>query len=613
MILRKVCLLASVLCGITIATLAQDVLENNAPSLKWMQLETPDFKIIFPQGFDAEAQRVANTLQTLHEPQVLGDKPPKKISVILRNRQAISNGFVTLGPRRSEFYTMPSQDNQFLGTNEWLDLLSVHEYRHIAQFQQSKSGFNKLFYYLFGENTQAGMAFSAAPPWFWEGDATLIETTNTRSGRGRIPAFSRVFKTNLLRKKKFSYNKQHLRSFKDFIPDHYKLGYYFVSHIRRRTGDPEIWDKVTKSAWSWPFVPFTFSNALKKHTGYYLVDNYDQMMEDVKGKWQEQIEGLDVTPYNTINRRRTPAYADYSYPQVLEDGSVVVFKEGIGDVGQLVKFSPEGKEQDRFITGVMNQTGMLDATQHKVVWNEYHFDARWRAETYSVIKMYDFYTGQLSTLTEKSRYAGAALSPDGYLVATTETDIEGNHSLVVLDTYSGKVKRRFPNPDNDFYSMPRWSENGREIVYLKTDEAGRSVEVIDYETGETTVLIAPGTENIGYPVLYDKYLFYNSPYNGIDNIYVLDRLTKQRYQVTNSRYGAYNATVKAGNMLVYNEHTTYGLDVVERNFNKEEWVPLSEVQDRSIRYYEPLVKQEGHAGILKKVPDNEYPVKKYSK
>lgn len=610
--LRKIyhLFILSVLCVSSV--LGQEVLNNNAPSIKWQQINTEHFRVIFPSGFEQEAQRVANTLETLHEAEKMGDKAPGKIPIVLRNQHAVSNGFVTLGPRRSEFYTMPSQNNQFLGTNDWLDLLAVHEYRHIAQFQQSKTGFNKLFYYLFGQNTQAGMAFSAAPSWFWEGDATTIETLNTPSGRGRIPEFSRVFKTNLLEKKAYNYNKQHLRSFKDFIPDHYRLGYHFITHIRRRTGEAKIWDEVSHDAFGLPFIPFTFSNALKKHTGKYLVDNYSLMLEELKQEWEQQIEDLQPTEFETITQRKNNVFTEYSYPQVLSDGSIVAFKDGIGDVGQLVRLNASGEEIDKFITGFMNNTAMLSSAGTTVVWNEYHFDPRWRAETFSVIKAYDFEREELKVISEKSRYAGSAISPDGTLIVTTETTVENTHHLVVLDMEGREVKR-FENPNNHFYSMPRWSDDGKSIVVLELEKEGRSVQLYDYENGTKKQLIEASHENIGYPVKNNGHLFYNSSFNGIDNIYAMDLSTGDRYQVTKSMYGAYNPAFSSEGNLIYNEHTANGFDVVKTSMDKDSWVPLEQVEDRNVRYYEPLIEQEGHADILQQVEANQYPVKKYSK
>jgi hypothetical protein len=186
--------------------------------------------LLFPEGYEVQAQRVANTLETIREPEgkTIGDVP-RKISVVLQNQSALSNAFVSIAPRRAEFYGMPSQDYNFVGTNDWLTLLSSHEYRHMAQFQHARRGFNKLLYYAFGYSTLAGLAYVGAPQWFWEGDAVATETAFTPSGRGRIPNFDLILRTNLQEGRVFNYHKQYLRSYKYNIIDHYVFGYHMVS------------------------------------------------------------------------------------------------------------------------------------------------------------------------------------------------------------------------------------------------------------------------------------------------------------------------------------------------------------------------------------------------
>ncbi len=597
-------------------TLAQEVLSNNPASIKWKQIKTPGFKIIFPEGYEVSANQVANTLEHIKEPETntMGKKIPKRISIILQTNNSVSNGFVTLGPRRSEFYTMPPQDYNFAGTNKWLDLLAIHEYRHIVQFQRSKTGLNKAFSILFGENTQAGMAFAAAPRWFWEGDATLMETVMTNSGRGRIPSFDRVFRTNLLSGRRFNYNKQHLQSFKDYIPDHYKLGYYFTAHLRKRTKNPEIWNDIAQSAFNTPIIPFTFSNAMKKHTGSYVVNNFNMMMDDMENTWTNQIADLEPTQFKIINKRENEVFTEYAFPQTLEDGSIVIYKTGLGDIGQLVRYDANGDQIDRVVTGVNNNTGMLTSTQFKVYWNEYEFDPRWRAKTYSVIKSYDFATGDLRRITKKTRYAGAGISPDGYRIVTIENDLENKNSIVILDAISGNVIKKFSNNTDAQYGMPSYSTDGNEVVMIKITENGKSVISLNAETGAETILIEESNENIGYPVLTDKYLFYNSPFNGIDNIYAMELNSKSKFQITKSKFGAYNPNLSVdGSELIYNEHTVNGLDIVKIELSPNSWTPLQNVVDRNVRYYDEIVEQEGHPDILSNVPNNQYQSKKYSK
>ncbi len=608
---------------------AQEVLENNPPSVKWYRVNAPNFRVLYPKGFEEQAQRVANTFEHIRiaESKSMGVRP-RKISIILQNQSSVSNGFVSIVPRRSEFYTMPPQDYNFGGTNDWLNQLATHEYRHIVQFERANTGFNRVLYYLFGPATLAAMAITAVPHWFWEGDAVAAETAFTHSGRGRIPNFGLVFRTNLQEGRTFNYHKQYLRSYKHNIPDHYVLGYHMISYLRKRTGDPNIWEKIGKRAWSVPFIPFTFSNAIKKESGLYVTQLYREMVLDLQKTWKEEASSLRITPFEKVTTRKSNTYTDYRYPQVLNDGSVLAMKSGIGEIARYValkdtrllrkspeSFEPDGQEKERkiFIPGIVNDAGMLSASGTKVVWSEYGFDPRWRVKSYSLIKAYDIATKRYWTVTKKTRYSGASLSPDGASIVTVESDNNYNATLLVIDGENGSVKKRFANLNDSFYSMARWSDDGKRIVALKTKNSLRSVVVFEYESGNETLLIPPSKENIGHPVLYRNYLFYNSPVSGIDNIYVYDILQQKRLQVTSSKYGAYNPTLSAdGKVIYYNEQSRNGLDVVSIPFDPTAWKEF-EIKENANAWYNVLAEQEGNPNLFDSVPQQSFETKKYSK
>ncbi|MCW5910639.1 MAG: hypothetical protein KIT62_06170 [Cyclobacteriaceae bacterium] len=581
------------------------VLENN-PNLKWKQVRTPNFKVVFPAGFEAQAMRVANTLEHIREPESASlGKPPRSISVVLQNQSSISNGFVSITPRRSEFYAMPSQNYNFQGNLDWLDLLATHEYRHMVQFSHANRGFNRALYYLFGSNTLAAMSFIAVPQWFWEGDAVATETEFTSSGRGRIPHFDLVFRTNLQEDRIFNYNKQYLRSYKHNIPDHYVLGYHMVNYLRKRTRNDHVWGNITERAWSVPFMPFTFSRAIKKESGLYVKDLYAEMARDLQQEWKSKQQ--ELTPFDYLLVRKSKAYTDYRFPQLVGVDSVVVIKSGIGDVEELTLLTPSG-EKKLLTLGPYNQTGMLSAANKRIVWNEYRYDPRWRVKSYSVIVAYDLKTKQRKQLTFKSRYASAALSPDGTQVATVETATDYTTTLVIVDYETGSVIKRFENADNDFISMPRWSENGKEIVTLATGKAGKLLIQYSVETGIRSSLTAPADENIGHPVPHGDYIFYNAPVGGVDNIFAWEGTTRKHYRVTRSQYGAYNPGISAdGKYLYYNEQGRDGLDVVRADLTKSGWKETGVWQDGAVLY------EEEKSNLLADVPQEKYEVKKYSR
>jgi Tol biopolymer transport system component len=267
------------------------------------------------------------------------------------------------------------------------------------------------------------------------------------------------------------------------------------------------------------------------------------MTKDLEKQWQEETSKLDITSFEKVNKRTTSAYTDYLYPQVLDDGSILVMKRGIGDIEQFVRLTSEG-EQKVFTPGFINDAGMLSASRQKIVWSEYGYDPRWRVKNFSLVKIFDMNSGIKQILGSKhDRLSGAALSPDGKTVVAIRSDNNYQNIIVLLDVETGRSIKDFSTPQNFFYSMPRWARDGKTIVMLKTSSAGRTVSTLDVTSGTFKDLLEPGNENIGHPVLVGNHLFFNSPQSGIDNIYALDLQKGKRYQVTSSKYGAYNPAV----------------------------------------------------------------------
>ncbi len=180
------------------------------------------------------------------------------------------------------------------------------------------------------------------------------------------------------------------------------------------------------------------------------------MAVERKKDYEEAIKNIDLTSFETVSKRNSNAYTDYSFPQPLGNGKIVAVKAGIGDIETLVVLTPDGKEDQRYVQGFINDAGMLSAANQRVVWNEYRYDPRWTVRNYSILKGYDFGTRTAKIISKHSRYAAAAISPDGNRVATIETSAEYKIRLVILDYSTGKVVKEFSNPDNDLLTMPRW-------------------------------------------------------------------------------------------------------------------------------------------------------------
>jgi hypothetical protein len=588
---------------------------QNPPGIEWKAIETSHFEIVFPEEIKNDAQRLANTLEHIfhHNCKTL-ETEPGKLSVLMDTHLSESNGYATLMPRHTEFFNTPPQES-FAGPMDWYNTLALHEFRHIIQLDRGNHGFTRLMYYLFGALGQTVSFNLSTPTWLMEGDAVCTETALSSCGRGRQPSFDVELRALLLSKDRPSYYKAMFGSYKDWYPldSDYLMGYYMVTHARRNHG-ANVWSSVLSLNSIFPFVPQMFSFAVNSATDGGAPRNYMETMDEMEGLWRKQIEGLRITSANLLHEPNNDAWTYNNAPQYTSDGDIVVLRYGLEDVPHLVKINPSTKqEEDLLMLGKISYF-VPSVSGQKIVWAEHRFDPRWGKCNYSVIKTYDMKTNREETLTRQSRFFAPSLSPDLKRIATIEFNTKNESSIVILDAETGKIINRLQNPWSEFLQTPRWSPDGNSIVFCKIDKAkGNSICLTDLETHAVQEIVPFTFETLSSPVTDGEYIYFASSHSGIDNIYAADVRTKKVSQVTSRKFGAYNPSLSPDRKrMAFNDVTGDGYMAVEMPLKPEEWTPIDRVENRSIRYYEPLISQEAGGNILKDIPNRQYAVKDYS-
>jgi hypothetical protein len=305
-------------------------------------------------------------------------------------------------------------------------------------------------------------------------------------------------------------------------------------------------------------------------------------------------------------------FTNYQYPQYLPDGRILAQKSGLSHIDQFVTLHPAGGETKVFVPGLLGESVTLSAANGRVVWTEQAFDPRWGQRDYSVIKVYDLRTRKLRQISHQTRLGAPAFSPDGRQIVAVQVLPNNTYNLVILDGQSGRVTKVLPNPENDFYITPRFTPDGQAVVAVKRNRNGKTIERIDVQTGERRELVPYAGLNLSNPVAYGDYVYFNSPRNGIDNIFAVHVPSGRQYQVTNRKFGAYNATLSPdGRAMAYQDFTPGGFRIVTQPIDTTAWTPLESVTDRTVAYYQPLVAQEGGQSILGDVPQQNLPVRRY--
>jgi WD40 repeat protein len=593
---------------------------QNPPGLDWRRIRTPHYEVVFPRQLEPDAQRVANTLEHVYASvtHTLGVSP-RRLTVILQNQGTTSNGFVTLAPRRSEWFTTPPQTNDLLGPNDWYDLLAVHEYRHVAQFELSKTGLTRLFYYLFGETSWQVLTHYSVPSWFLEGDAVGTETALTSGGRGRIGEFDETLRALTLGGVRYSYWESLWRSYDDFVPNAYILGYALTTHVKRKYG-ADAWAKVLRRTAAISIVPNAFSIALHHVTGKGAGGIYREALAELDSTWRAQLVGLDSTTAERLTTPTRDSWTSDFYPQLASDGSIIAARGGYEDIPQIVRIDPVTKKAERLaVAGQYALGDPIGVGGSLITWNETRYDPRWGQRTWSVIRGYDLATRQARTITHETRLFAPAPSPDGKRIAAVEYPLAGPGSIVVIDAETGKEVARLANPDSAVLQAPRWSPDGRSLVYVAIVRGkGRGILMADVDGGSPRVVVPFGTTNVTAPVTDGQWVYYSAPHSGIDDVYATELPTPEApigrtFQITRRTIGAHTPWVSAdGRTLLFTEATKEGNAAFRQAVDTAAWTALERVENRSVRYYEPLIAQEGSRDVLADVPSGRYPVARYN-
>lgn len=548
---------------------------GNPPTLRWRQLKTDSVNILYPTGADSTAFRVAALIQRLQRTSTyrLGDRL-ENIPVVLQTETTNSNGYVGLGPYRSEFYLSAPTDVMDLGSIDWASTLALHEYRHVLQYNNINRGVTRVVDVLLGDNARSLLSDMAVPNWFFEGDAVYSETLHSTEGRGRLPRFMNVYP--MLRRDGRHYNYQKWRngSYKDYIPGHYNLGYILVAYGYKNYGE-DFWGKVIRDAARYKGLFYPFQKAIKTNSGV----SFRSFRQAAFQAYLKDFDSLAWITSRSLDEREDTVYAVkgiaipttkevvgylYPYPSNLTNGTFANNNNLEPGLGQgVIALKQPSKSVSRFVylnnkngALVENDLGLAPITRDGyfgynadyIVYTRYQTDPRWAYKEYSDLEVLNIKTGNRKRITHKGRYftpdvtevikTGNSqklnLSESELLIAASELNPDGRSAIAILNQ-NGNVLQKWAAPKGGLYNYPKFFRLGNKafnnadtslgLVFIMRASNGRMglgyVEMGKDRSSSTPVKILLPYSNrlIASPVVTEGKLYFSSVYPGKSDPY----------------------------------------------------------------------------------------------
>lgn len=524
-------------------------------SLKWKQIETPHFRLLFPESFTLRANSYANLLeesfvnaQTLY-PSIRGRMP-----VIVHNYSLLSNGYVAWAPKRIELFPFPGQSNL---PDDPSRLLIMHEMTHVGQISSLRKGDTRFFYYLFGEQA-VGVVSSMLPEWSLEGDAVFSETRFSNSGRGRSISFLQEEKSICLDQKKiYPYSKMLFGSYRNETPDEYVYGFIIMNYLRSRY--PDFWKEN---------VDFTGRNSLfiipsniymKQKLHLSRNSLYMAATDSARSYWAKEKNEYTAVRYHSEVPERKSGYADYFSPFLTSGGKIIALKTSLSTPERFVLIDTLQKRESNLGTTGYIYPSVFSFSNGKMVWAETQPDKRWGNRSFSAIKMMDINSGKVRTITSFTRLSAPSLSHNGSSIVAVNSAPDLSSSLIFIDTISGSIKNEIAAPGGVFLERPVWSENDSSVAVITLSSAGEGVAVYNTETSVWSYPVRMSHTDIEQVGFSGNQLYLLMQDAHSVNIYARSS-AGEFFQVTHSEYGISSFSL-SGNKLTFSDYSKDGFNV----------------------------------------------------
>jgi hypothetical protein len=451
---------------------------------------------------------------------------------------------------------------------------------------------------LFGQEGQGLANALTVPDWFFEGDAVYNETKVSLQGRGRLPYFFNDYRALWNENKNYSWMKLRNGSLRDFVPDHYRLGYLLTAFGYEKYGN-DFWKKVSGDAASFKGLFYPWQRAIKEATGLDYAQFRNQALDYFKPMTTAVKREVETTDH---------FLADQEHPYWMDDDRIIYLETSYKRRPHFV-IDDNGKKT-HLRTRDIAIDDYFSYQNNKIVYAAFQPDVRWGWRDYSDLKLLDVTSGNQVRLTKRARYFAPDISEDGSTVIAVNVDQKGNSTLHLLNAGNGNVERTIANPDGVFYTYPKFYGSQKAVCAVRTRGGKMSLVIVDLQTGDNNYLLPADFNVIGFPWVEKDTIYFTASVASSDQLFAWANNELLMLEPTGAETGHYQLNTRNGK-YVWTKFTAHGFRLQQSNKSTAQWTPVGRELSRPSNFRVSSVEGDTNT-LLMSVPGQPLPVTDYS-
>ena len=529
---------------------------SHDPELHWRTVHTPHFRIHFHDGLEPLAQQIADIAERVHERLivVVEWQPESPTDIVLTDEVDSANGFTTPLPSgRIELWVAP-MDQGLFDYGVWYESLIQHEYTHLLHLDAAANT-PRALRNIFGRHP---LLFPdlLQPDWIIEGYATYNETDKARGiGRGQSSYFDMLMRMEAQGGlKPLSQVNQSIVTWPaGDVP--YLYGVQFMQFVAGRYDEPKLQHWINRYRAN--LIPFMINTNARRVFGAKLQPMWDKFQDATRTHYNAQLGKIAAAGVAEGERMTFSGYRT-GQTLALPDGTLFFIRADGRSRPALMRMAASAT-QPQLLTEVANDAhfsvdpaGRILVAQPEILHN---------ARLYYDLYRWDEGRNELRRLTHGARYRHVAWLPAGRGMIAVRQDA-GQFSLDQLDENGDRQETLWQGSSGEIVSGIDVSTDGDRLVTVRWDQQnGWQLAEFVLSTREWSLL---RTEKVIplQPRYVDsaKSVVFSADYDGVFNVQLWDRATRQVKALTNVRGGAFSPSITRDGTLFYTGYTPYGYD-----------------------------------------------------